>query len=689
MSKTISFCLIMKDEERVLPACLDSIKGIASEIVIIDTGSSDRSIEIAKQYTDKVYSLQLDEMDFSKARNEALKYATSDYIFQIDADETLTAEGEKCLREILERPDRALYLVSIASQLDGCPDPALSNNYRLFPRDPEISYHFIVHENINNPGEDQDLGTPGKYEKRRKQGLLLMHSGYLNREKNRKGTDQRNIKLLERQILLTPDHPYFLYHLGRQYSGLGDWEKSISYYQKFLDYLKDHPENVHKVYTPVVMEGLLVSCMRSGKTDRMDEFRKVETINPGFYYNLGLWYDALGYEDIALLQFDRAIDNSKNVNKLTTYDQSHASWRPYLAKGEIYVSAKKYQRAIDCFKLALTESPHNTTIINLLARTYAIDMRPELAERFAILALKHEDSLNNRLHLADVQINFGKEDKGLETYFKDGSPEHLVLLRDALKESRKDLADRISKHLEDREYVKTAEIGKPSSSSVSVIIPTLLKCNREQFERSLEILSGSSFVKSIIILDNTETGEMSIHPKKLPDKISIFSGANRFVNPAWNYGMEICSTPYYLLLNDDVMVRPETISECCALMDQHPEIGIITYATEDKLPADYFQKAGGEILSVHVPLNQVSGGWFIFGRREDWTPIPEELKIFCGDNFIYDTIVLRKKKEIVKVLSNFVVHFTSTTIRALKTYETGALAEELATYEKIKKRLRY
>ena len=694
MRKSVTFCIIAKNESKNLPACLGSIGAYPYEIVVIDTGSTDNTIEIAKRYTDKVYSFPFteDNIDFSAARNEALKYATGDYIFQLDCDETLTESCNETIKKILDKEERALYLVTIASQMEGLPEPAISSNYRLFPNDPEIKYHFIVHENINNPGEDMVKGIPGKYPKLRNRGLVIHHTGYLRREKARKGTDNRNIKLLEKQIKLTPDEPYFFYHLGVQYYGIGEYEKSIAYYEKFLAFIKENSENIHKIYTPTIYEGLLVSCMRAGKKERMEEFKAIETINPGYYYNLGLWYDYEGHSEIALELFNKAIDNSKNANKLVTYDLAQVSWRPYIAKGEIYLEAKKYQRAIDCFKLALTESPKNTTIINLLARTYAIDYRPELAERFAEMAIKFEDTLNNRLHLADVYINFGKEDKGLEIYFKEASAEHLLMLRDAIREAKPEVAGRVDKFLGEREYLKTTTAkGKLlPSNSVTVVIPTLAKCNMELFEKAVMELSKSSCIKTINILDNTESGKLKEHPRQWSDKVNIFTGANRYVNPAWNFGLELTDTPYYLLLNDDVLVRPEIITECVALLESHSEIGVVTYLTENKLPEDYFKKGSEseEVLAVHVSLRDVSGGWFIFGRKENWEPIPEDLKIFCGDNWIYDMAVLRKHKEIVKVVSNFIVHFTSTTVNLENLYAKGVLDEERKTYADIKKRFK-
>ena len=91
---TISLCMIVKNEEAFLEQCLKSIKDYVDEIIIVDTGSTDRTVEIAERFTDKIY-FHAWENSFSKARNQSLAYATGDWIFIMDADEEmLTGSGE-------------------------------------------------------------------------------------------------------------------------------------------------------------------------------------------------------------------------------------------------------------------------------------------------------------------------------------------------------------------------------------------------------------------------------------------------------------------------------------------------------------------------------------------------------------------------------------------------------------------
>lgn len=98
---TISLCMIVKNEERMLARCLDSVAGIADEIIIVDTGSSDRTMDIAAQYTNQVYTYEWKE-DFAAARNESFTKATQEYILWMDADDVLLP-AERAKLEVLKQ----------------------------------------------------------------------------------------------------------------------------------------------------------------------------------------------------------------------------------------------------------------------------------------------------------------------------------------------------------------------------------------------------------------------------------------------------------------------------------------------------------------------------------------------------------------------------------------------------------
>ena len=96
---SFSLCMIVKDEEAVLSRCLDSLHDIMDEIIIVDTGSTDKTKEIARKYTDKIFDYKWCN-DFADARNFAASKATGDYIYTADADEYLDAENRDKLCQL-------------------------------------------------------------------------------------------------------------------------------------------------------------------------------------------------------------------------------------------------------------------------------------------------------------------------------------------------------------------------------------------------------------------------------------------------------------------------------------------------------------------------------------------------------------------------------------------------------------
>ena len=107
---TISLCMIVKNEEDTLRRCIRSVKDIADEVIIVDTGSTDKTKEIAKELTDHVYDFEWID-DFSAARNFAYSKATKDYILILDADDVLLAEDRKKFKKLKKTLDPAVDMV--------------------------------------------------------------------------------------------------------------------------------------------------------------------------------------------------------------------------------------------------------------------------------------------------------------------------------------------------------------------------------------------------------------------------------------------------------------------------------------------------------------------------------------------------------------------------------------------------
>lgn len=148
---TISLCMIVKNEEKVLSRCLNSLKGLMDEIVIVDTGSTDSTKEIAAGYTDKIYDFAWTD-DFSAARNFAFSKATQEYIYSADADEVLSAENRErfaALKECL-LPEIEIVQMKYGNQLEFGTVYNYDEEYRpkLFKRLREFVWEEPIHESV-------------------------------------------------------------------------------------------------------------------------------------------------------------------------------------------------------------------------------------------------------------------------------------------------------------------------------------------------------------------------------------------------------------------------------------------------------------------------------------------------------------------------------------------------------------
>jgi glycosyltransferase involved in cell wall biosynthesis/predicted Zn-dependent protease len=211
----VSLCMIVKDAEETLGACLSSVADLVDEMIVVDTGSNDRTREVALERGAPVESFAWVD-DFSAARNFSIEHATGDWIFWLDADECLDEPNRERLRALFAelKQDNAAYLMRQVSSTD---DPYGSqvavDQVRLFRRDPALRWEYRVHEQIL-------LSVRRAGHNLRRTDVVISHGGYAAPG----GSEQkleRNLGLLLRQHAERPDDPITLYHLGQVYLRLG------------------------------------------------------------------------------------------------------------------------------------------------------------------------------------------------------------------------------------------------------------------------------------------------------------------------------------------------------------------------------------------------------------------------------------------------------------------------------------
>ncbi|MEN6568166.1 MAG: glycosyltransferase [Veillonellales bacterium] len=221
MIPAISLAMIVRNEAKYLLACLDSVCRLVNEIVIVDTGSTDRTVEIAKQFSDKIFSFPW-KGDFSAARNYALDHCTGDWILSLDADEQFAENSGDLHGVIIQHPEYEAFFLPLHNQrtpLDGDYDRCAV--LRLFRNTPSYRYFGMIHEQVMLAKPEAVGAAPGP---------VIIHQLVLPRERNSKRG--RNLVLLKKVLADQPGNCFLQYYLGVEWLGLGQFSKALPYFQQ-------------------------------------------------------------------------------------------------------------------------------------------------------------------------------------------------------------------------------------------------------------------------------------------------------------------------------------------------------------------------------------------------------------------------------------------------------------------------
>jgi len=205
----ITLCMIVKDEEATLPNCLKAIARYMDEIIIVDTGSTDRTKEIALEYTDKVLDFPWVN-DFAAARNFSINQASNEYILALDADEIIENIDIKEIEGLIVKYPRAIGRLLCINEYTrkGTPYKLHERVKRLFSKQ-YYKYEGTIHEQI--------ISINDAVVETYKAPITVRHSGYEGDIDTRMRKTERNISLLKSALLLNPEDPYLLYQLGKSY----------------------------------------------------------------------------------------------------------------------------------------------------------------------------------------------------------------------------------------------------------------------------------------------------------------------------------------------------------------------------------------------------------------------------------------------------------------------------------------
>ena len=251
----LSLCMIVKDEEKNLAGCLQSVQGLAGEIVLVDTGSRDRTEEIAAQYGAKIFHFPWND-SFADARNESLAKASGEWALIMDADDRLEDGGkEKILSFLRSCPEscdvvccRTVCFVGKTEDRSTCP---VNLNVRLIRTGRGYRFRGRIHEQVVCGEERLSSRMFCQAD------ITFYHYGYLDREIRQKNKHARNLRLIRMELREEPPNAFLLFCMGNEFLAVSQFQRALCCFRQ-SHLLADLRES----YTPALLLRMIVCCDR-------------------------------------------------------------------------------------------------------------------------------------------------------------------------------------------------------------------------------------------------------------------------------------------------------------------------------------------------------------------------------------------------------------------------------------------
>jgi tetratricopeptide (TPR) repeat protein len=222
----LSVCMVVRNEERNLPKCLDSVKDLAGELIVVDTGSTDATPRIAESYGAQVIPLEFTIVDFASARNQAIAYAKKPWILMLDADETLDRATAPLIETLVARAENVGYSLERRNHRA---DPATSTTdhvVRLFPNRPHHRYRGRVQETI----DASILAGSGRLE----QTTIRIDHNFASDPEARRCKNLRYLEILQEEIAADPGDSSRLDFLAAEYHQLEMFDEAAGIAERIV-----------------------------------------------------------------------------------------------------------------------------------------------------------------------------------------------------------------------------------------------------------------------------------------------------------------------------------------------------------------------------------------------------------------------------------------------------------------------
>lgn len=286
----ISQCMIVKNEEANIEKALSWGKGVVWEQIVVDTGSSDRTVELAERMGANVYSFPWTD-DFSAAKNFAVSKAKGEWIVFLDADEVFAPGDEKKLLTLLEQMEvQNKEIEGIWTALMNVDEKgkifSSGSQIRVFRNLPGLRYHRRIHENLRwEDGHAMRLGDATKL-------LSILHTGYQEEALAKKRSSRRNQKLILKELEEHPGDHEMMGYLGDDYMTRREYEEASEWFQKSIDAMPQVLDS-HDLRSALTFYSLMEILASKDEEKRLDElYRQAVSLlpeEPDFDYVYGRW----------------------------------------------------------------------------------------------------------------------------------------------------------------------------------------------------------------------------------------------------------------------------------------------------------------------------------------------------------------------------------------------------------------
>lgn len=348
----VSLCMIARNEEVRIGKTIESVRSLVDEIILVDTGSQDHTIQIAEQKGAVIYKSEWRD-DFSAARNLGLTKARGKWILVLDADEVMEPVKREQFLHLLDDKQVGGYFIRILS-LTGKPGGSIADQaVRLFRNRPEYRFHGAIHEQIAG-----SIVAAGGGIALADSGLTLLHYGYLPEEIIRKEKSKRNQAIIRREMAAKPEDPFPLYCFGIELLQENLYQEGYRYLEQAFVRM-----NGDEGYFPHVFLTLVLGYSLAGDYSKMAQalarcpqkqkaIPEVKLAQGILYYKTGKCRDAIRCWEELSDQQQKAMEISPEAI--------------YALLGDAYCEIQEYQTAELKYCLALQRRPGAISVFKRL-----------------------------------------------------------------------------------------------------------------------------------------------------------------------------------------------------------------------------------------------------------------------------------------------------------------------------------